>query len=595
MRAGKIFVLAVLLVMVAGAVAYWQGYLEIGIDTEKIQERLGGTLSEGGSANGTQRVISTPAPGIIPAPDTRVVPASQKQEPVPTPMPTDLPVSLQNPEPSPMPTAVPTTTPIPTPSAAPPPVPTATPSLTPTPATIPVEVTSVSFAGISYTLYLKAAKIPGGGTQAQLKTLVSHGDGTIDEALTFFNETNIGDYFGAVIVDQDRIYKNNLQWVRDNITVEILLEKGEDRGLALTPASTPAPRRSGTPVSAVHPTPALSLRHSEEKRYMLELINAERGRADVPPVVLGNNRAAQLHAESSLENCTSSHWGIDGLKPYMRYSLAGGYQSNGENNSGLDYCITRRDGYRALGSVEAEIRETMAGWMNSPGHRRNILGRWHKKVNIGLAWDHYNFKAVQHFEGDYVEYDRLPAIENGMLSLAGETKNGLRFAEEQDLGVQVYYDPPPHRLTRRQVSATYCYDSGRLAASLREPLTAGWYYNEDKFTKTYQPCPNPYDVSPEAPSPESHDDAHQSWQEAYNASQRRKPQTITVPWITASRWTANGKTFAVTADLIGVLREHGDGVYTVLLWGNTDGDDVVISQYSIFHGVTPPDTYSINR
>ena len=56
-------------------------------------------------------------------------------------------------------------------------------------------------------------------------------------------------------------------------------------------------------------------------------------------VVLGANNAAQLHAEASLQGCYSSHWGSNGLKPYMQYSLAGGYQSNGENGSGSDYCI----------------------------------------------------------------------------------------------------------------------------------------------------------------------------------------------------------------------------------------------------------------
>ena len=79
--------------------------------------------------------------------------------------------------------------------------------------------------------------------------------------------------------------------------------------------------------------------YNEEKDYMLALINSERRKAGVNPVVLGTNNAAQLHAESSLADCVSSHWGTDGLKPYMRYSLAGGYQSNGENGHGLDYCI----------------------------------------------------------------------------------------------------------------------------------------------------------------------------------------------------------------------------------------------------------------
>ena len=139
---------------------------------------------------------------------------------------------------------------------------------------------------------------------------------------------------------------------------------------------------------------------------MLELINSEREKAGLGSVVLGDNAAAQLHAEAALENCFASHWGVDGLKPYMRYSLAGGYQSNGENGLGIDYCVKASDGYAALGSIESEIREAMVLWMGSAGHRRNILRKWHKKVNIGIAWNRYNFAAYQHFEGDYVEYDR---------------------------------------------------------------------------------------------------------------------------------------------------------------------------------------------
>ena len=187
------------------------------------------------------------------------------------------------------------------------------------------------------------------------------------------------------------------------------------------------------------------------------------------PLCLGNNNAAQLHADASLEHCFSSHWGIDGLKPYMRYSLAGGYQSNGENGLGSDYCITASDGYRAIGNVNTEIREAIEGWMDSPGHRRNVLDPWHKKVNVGVAWDRYNFNAIQHFEGDYVEFDQLPTIANGVLSMSGKVKNDVTFQEGRDLGVQIYYDQPPHTLTRGQVARTYCYDSRLLIASLREP------------------------------------------------------------------------------------------------------------------------------
>ena len=322
---------------------------------------------------------------------------------------------------------------------------------------------------------------------------------------------------------------------------------------------------------------------------MLELINKERENAGVGQVTLGDNIAAQLHAEISLANCTSSHWGVDGLKPYMRYSLAGGYHANLENWFGLSYCIEASDGYRARDPVESEIREMMEGLMNSPGHRRNILDKWHKKVNIGLAWDMYNFDAVQHFEGGYVEFEELPAITNGRLSVSGRAINELQFADKDDLGLQLYYDPPPHSLTRGQVSRTYCYDYGLLIAEFRYSLTGNYYWLEDEYTRTDQSCTDPYDVSSSTPGPRSHDEAHRFWEEAYATRQVR---VINVPWITASEWTATGTDFSVTTDIGELLSKYGPGVYTVLLWGKIDGEDVPIAQYSIFYGVDPPDTYN---
>jgi len=326
---------------------------------------------------------------------------------------------------------------------------------------------------------------------------------------------------------------------------------------------------------------------------MLELINKTRAQAGVPEVILGDNIAAQLHAESSLANCVSGHWGVDGLKPYMRYSLADGYQSNAENGSGLDYCIDSSDGYRALGSIESEVREAMGGWMGSPGHRRNLLEPWHKKVNIGLAWDRYNFTAYQHFEGDYVRYDSLPQMHNGTLLFSGRAINELRFSSKEELRVQLFYDPPPHALTRGQVSRTYCYDSGVQIAAFRYPLTGSSYWTEDAYFTPYTPCPEPYAVSSDIPGAHSVVEAQRLHDEARTRLSPSLP--LTIPWITASEWTASGAAFSVVADIRGLLSEHGPGVYTILLWGEIGGEDVPVSQYSIFHRVTPPDTYDSAR
>ena len=337
--------------------------------------------------------------------------------------------------------------------------------------------------------------------------------------------------------------------------------------------------------------PKPDLRHLEAKRYMLELINEERVKAGVEPVMLGSNVAAQLHAEDALENCFSSHWGLDGLKPYMRYSLAGGYQSNAENVSGFDYCYIPSSGYRELASIEWELRESMDGLMTSSGHRDTILDPWFRVVNIGLAWDSYNLTVVQHFEGDHVEYDVVPAIKEGVLTLSGTVKNGIGFLGSTDLLVDIFYDPPPHSLTRGQVSRTYCYDYGHRVASLREPLTGDYYYPDDEYTDTYIPCPDPYDVPADSPPARSPGEAHDLWESAYEESQNSAEITTIVRLVTASNWHAKDSSFSVQADLSDVLADHGPGVYTILLWGwHPDaGTTVLISEYSIFHGITPPD------
>ena len=327
------------------------------------------------------------------------------------------------------------------------------------------------------------------------------------------------------------------------------------------------------------------------KEYMLELINEARAAASVPAVTLGDNRAPQIHAESSIADCFGSHWGLDGLKPYMRYSLAGGYQSNGENGLGSDYCPSN---VRTLTNIEQVVRDAMEGWVGSPGHRRNILAPWHRKVSIGLAWNRQYYAAYQHFEGGYVEYDRLPAIDaNGVLSLSGRVKNGARFRDSEDLSVVVNYDPPPHELTRGQIARTYCYDRGVRVASLRYPLSGDWSWTEDSYVVTAsRTCPDPYDIPPSAPPPTSFAEQSSFHLEAVRESLSAQNTITTVPWITARTWNVTADSFSVTVDLSDVIDEHGPGVYSIIVWGTIAGERVVISEYSMFYQVTPPDTYS---
>ena len=345
------------------------------------------------------------------------------------------------------------------------------------------------------------------------------------------------------------------------------------------------------PAAESSPVAAASQRHIDEKRFMLDLINAERAKVGANPVVLGNNVAAQLHAESSIESCFLSHWGTDGLKPYMRYALASGYQSNSENGSGSSYCLTPADGYAPITDVKSRIARAMASYMQSDGHRINLLNSYHRKVNIGLAWDQYHLTTAQHFEGDYFTYDQLPTISGDTLAFSGSTKNGAQWAP--DLSPQIFFDPPPGPLTRGQLARTYCYDNGPQVAALRPPLRPGYHYPDDTVHITeYRACPSPYEVPASAAPPGSLADRDRIFNAAVAASLNPRLQIFVLEWITGSRWRVQGNAVSVTANLERLLEQYGDGVYTLVLWGKIGGESVVVSQYPIFHGVTPPDTYS---
>ena len=55
----------------------------------------------------------------------------------------------------------------------------------------------------------------------------------------------------------------------------------------------------------------------------------------------------------------------------------------------------------------------------------------------------------------------LPTISpSGLLRVAGTVKNGVRVDRPEDLYVNVFWDPPPQRLTLGQLDAATCYYYG---------------------------------------------------------------------------------------------------------------------------------------
>ena len=360
-----------------------------------------------------------------------------------------------------------------------------------------------------------------------------------------------------------------------------------------TPAPSPSPvPTAGPDASAPHPSTAMSLQ--EARLLMLARLNKYRVAEGLRPLVQGDNGAAQAHADSVLTNCIGAHWDIDGLKSYMRYSVGGGYQANAENIHGGDFCFTASSGYTPVEDIQEEVNIAVDWLMDSSGHRRAILSPHYAKVNIGLAWDSHNFKTVQLFESDYIEYAELPRIQDGIFSMSGTTKNGAGFLGNSDLYIEFAYDRPPAPLTPGQLARTYCQSPGQPVALVRPMSPVGDYYKSDEFTSPASSCPDPYDLPADLPAPRSPGEAKALWRQAYDASQAEPTAEYTGKRVTATEWTAMDTAFSVKADIGEVLAEHGPGVYTVRVWAwSTKADtSVLISRYSIFHQVEIPDTNS---
>jgi uncharacterized protein YkwD len=122
---------------------------------------------------------------------------------------------------------------------------------------------------------------------------------------------------------------------------------------------------------AEEPKEKAKFKLSMEEQRLLELTNAERKKEDLPPLVPNAVlfKVARGHSENMARQEKLAHE-LDGKTPYMRIKAAGyRYHYAGEN----------------VASGDVELEDVVKGWMASPGHRKNILGRNFTEIGLGLA------------------------------------------------------------------------------------------------------------------------------------------------------------------------------------------------------------------
>jgi len=109
---------------------------------------------------------------------------------------------------------------------------------------------------------------------------------------------------------------------------------------------------------------------SDIEKEVARLVNEERAKAGLAPLTLESKLSdvARAHSKDMAINTFFDHTNLRGESPFDRMHSAGiTYRTAGENI--------------AAGQVSAE--EVMISWMNSPGHRANILNPDFKYIGVG--------------------------------------------------------------------------------------------------------------------------------------------------------------------------------------------------------------------
>ena len=199
------------------------------------------------------------------------------------------------------------------------------------------------------------------------------------------------------------------------------------------PTSTRRPYPTVRPKRTLRPTPVLRfvagtpLDAEEVEGWIVEFTSQERTKAGLPPFVHDPDISdiARAHSVNMVDTGKFSH-DISGKDPTDR-ALDAGYDCKAWNAAGTSYTfglaenIAQRprvlqwqggNGYRWRPVIfDADSREMAHGlvqqWMNSPGHRRNVLDADSRRIGVGVSIEEsakYGYRsetvwATQNFSG----------------------------------------------------------------------------------------------------------------------------------------------------------------------------------------------------
>jgi uncharacterized protein YkwD len=167
--------------------------------------------------------------------------------------------------------------------------------------------------------------------------------------------------------------------------------KAPSRNGTRTPKPSPKPTRTSTPTATKTTTSAPSGGSGTAEAQVLKLTNDERAKAGCGALKTNTalTKAAEAHAADMVDQHYFAHDSLDGRSPFDRMKAAGYRGGAMAENIAV--------GYQDPAAV-------VEGWMNSAGHRKNILNCTYTVIGIGydagqVKPDWGNGSWVQDFGG----------------------------------------------------------------------------------------------------------------------------------------------------------------------------------------------------
>jgi uncharacterized protein YkwD len=181
---------------------------------------------------------------------------------------------------------------------------------------------------------------------------------------------------------------------------------------------------------------------TELRANLLQLVNEEREVAKVPPLAIDElaTEVATRHAKEMAKHRYASHWNREGLKPYHRYSFAGGFHATQENVSAADHTWSSQPKSLIQDTAYLHLRLYNEKPPND-GHRRTILAPQHTHVGFGIAVDDLRLRVVEMFVAKYVQLHSIKdkAKPGASFVLTGKLLNPNHVL----MLVEIFYEPLP--------------------------------------------------------------------------------------------------------------------------------------------------------